>query len=287
MTAEIAIVTSIAELRAALDAERAAGRSVGFVPTMGYLHDGHGSLIEAAAAANDVTFVSIFVNPLQFAPGEDLEAYPRDLEADAALSVAAGAALIFAPSVEEMYAEPILTNVHVNTVSDPLEGRHRPTHFDGVSTVVSKLFAIAGPCRAYFGEKDWQQLAIVRRMASDLSFPVEVVGCPIVREADGLAMSSRNVYMTSDERAQAVILHRALRHGVEVIEAGERDPDVVERAITTMIERQPAAEIDYVGVVDATTLLELAPLAGEVRLLTATRFGKARLLDNMGVVVPD
>ncbi|NNE74028.1 MAG: pantoate--beta-alanine ligase [Acidimicrobiales bacterium] len=287
MTAETTIVTSIAELRATLDAERAAGRSVGFVPTMGYLHDGHGSLIEAAAAANDVTFVSIFVNPLQFAPGEDLEAYPRDLEADAALSVAAGAALIFAPSVEEMYPEPILTSVHVNTVSDPLEGRHRPTHFDGVSTVVSKLFAIAGPCRAYFGEKDWQQLAIVRRMASDLSFPVEVVGCPIVREPDGLAMSSRNVYLTSEERTQALVLNQALRHGIELIEAGERDPDIVERVVSAMIETQPAAEIDYVGVVDAMTLLEPAPLAGEVRLLTATRFGKARLLDNMGVVVPD
>src|SRR5205823_4752076 len=190
---------------------RAQGQRVGLVPTMGYLHAGHASLIEAAARDNDVVAVTVFVNPLQFGPTEDLAAYPRDLERDTKLAEQAGASVVFAPSVEEMYptGEP-LTTVAVRQVSEPLEGRFRPTHFAGVATVVAKLFALAGPCRAYFGEKDYQQLAVIRRMSADLSFPVEVVGCPTVRDPDGLAKSSRNAYLTTEERAVAPTLHRAL-----------------------------------------------------------------------------
>ncbi|NIR36000.1 MAG: pantoate--beta-alanine ligase, partial [Actinobacteria bacterium] len=210
-------VTTIDEIRAALERDRAAGRSVGFVPTMGYLHAGHLSLVEASVAGNDVTVVSIFVNPLQFAEGEDLDAYPRDLAADSAECRAAGVDYVFAPSVEEMYPTPVDTTVTVASVAAPLEGAHRPTHFAGVATVVAKLFSIVGPCRAYFGAKDWQQVAVVTTMAADLSMPVEVVACPIVREPDGLAMSSRNVYLTPEERAQAPVLRRALDTGLEVL----------------------------------------------------------------------
>ena len=282
---DLDIIHTIAELRSRLDAERAAGRSVGFVPTMGYLHDGHLSLMRASVADNDITMASIFVNPLQFAEGEDLDGYPRELERDSAMCASVGVDIVFAPSVAEMYPEPILTTVEVNEVSAPLEGEFRPTHFAGVSTVVSKLFNISGPCRAYFGEKDFQQLAIIKRMVSDLSIPVEVVGCPIIREESGLAMSSRNSYLTDAERDAAGILNRALKAGAEAIEAGERSLTAVQSLMAEMIDAEPLAERDYVGVVDAATLRQVDPLVGELRLLTATRFGKARLLDNIGVTI--
>src|SRR5437764_314243 len=194
------LIDSIDAFRKALDAERAAGGSVGLVPTMGYLHEGHASLMRAAAAENDVVAATIFVNPLQFGANEDLAGYPRDLQRDQALATANGVSYLFTPSVEEMYplGVPTLTSVHVDGISAPMEGASRPIHFAGVATVVAKLFAIAGAGRAYFGEKDYQQLAVIRRMAADLSFPVEVVGCPTVREADGLAMSSRNAYLTAE-----------------------------------------------------------------------------------------
>lgn len=275
---------TIAGLRAALDQARAQGRTVGFVPTMGYLHDGHRSLIDAAARDCDVVAVSIFVNPLQFGPNEDLESYPRDLDRDLAICDEAGAAYAFCPSVEEMYPDgvPTATAVTVAGVSEDLEGTHRPTHFAGVATVVAKLFAIAGPCRAYFGEKDWQQLCVVRRMAADLSFPVEVVGCPTVREPDGLAMSSRNVYLTPEERRAAPALHRALQAGVAAIEAGERDPTAVRAAMHAVLDAVPEAKVDYLEVRDAGTLRPVDPLEGELRLLGAARFGRARLIDNVG-----
>ncbi len=206
----VEVVTTIAALRARLDADRAAGRTVGFVPTMGYLHEGHASLVAAASSRCDTTVVSIFVNPLQFAPEEDLDAYPRDLDRDLALAAAAGADLVFHPSVDEMYPTPVSTTVTVAGPSEGFEGASRPTHFAGVATVVTKLFGIVGACHAFFGEKDYQQLAVVRRLAADLSLPVEVVGCPISREPDGLARSSRNVYLTEAERAAAPVLHRAL-----------------------------------------------------------------------------
>ena len=278
------VATTIAEFRKALDAERLNGRTVGLVPTMGYLHAGHRSLIERSATENDVTAVTLFVNPLQFAPTEDLAAYPRDLDADIALSTEAGATFLFAPPVEEMYptGEP-LTTVSVAVVSEPLEGRSRPTHFAGVATVVAKLFAIAGPCRAYFGEKDYQQLAVIRRMAADLSFPVDVVGCPTVREADGLALSSRNVYLTPEQRAVAPTLYRALRTGKSLIERdGERDPAFVNDVMRSVIEAEPFFALDYAEVVNASDLTTPTRLVGDVRLLVAARLGKARLIDNLG-----
>jgi pantoate--beta-alanine ligase len=280
----VTTISTIAELRDVLDAARAEGRSVGFVPTMGYLHAGHGSLMEAARRNCDVVVTSIFVNPLQFAPDEDLDSYPRDLTADTELAERCGVDLLFVPTTREMYPAPIRTTVSVAGVSQGFEGRARPTHFDGVSTVVSKLFNVVGPCRAYFGEKDFQQLAVVRQMVADLSIPVTVVGCPTVREADGLAMSSRNAYLTPGERAAAPAVHRALRAGVAAVEGGARDPQVVRAAMEAVITAEPRAELDYAAVVDAATLKVPDPLVGTLRLLIAARFGKARLIDNVGVV---
>jgi pantoate--beta-alanine ligase len=282
---KVASVDRVDAFRKELDAARAAGRTVGLVPTMGYLHDGHASLVRRAAAECDVVAVTVFVNPLQFAPNEDLAAYPRDLERDIAVASRSGATLVFAPSTEEMYPEPVATTVAVGGVADGLESGHRPTHFAGVATVVAKLFAIAGPCRAYFGEKDYQQLAVIRRLARDLSFPVEVVGCPTVREPDGVAMSSRNVYLTDGERAAATVLHRALTEGVAVVEGGERDPAVVRSCMRTIIDAEPLAALDYAEIVRADDLSVPETLSGELRLLVAARFGRARLIDNTGVVI--
>lgn len=276
------IVTTIVDLRRRLDAERAAGREVGFVPTMGYLHEGHASLVTASVDANEVTVVSIFVNPLQFAPGEDLEAYPRDLDRDAEICAAAGADLVFAPLVEEMYPRPVETTVTVAEVAAPLEGESRPTHFAGVATVVAKLFSIVGPCRAYFGAKDWQQVAVVTRMAADLSMPVEVVACPTMRESDGLAMSSRNVYLTAAERREATVLRRALDAGLALVEAGETDARTVEAEMAAVVATAQYGTLDYVAAVQADTLVADGPLHDEIRLLVAVRFGKARLIDNDG-----
>lgn len=253
---------TIAGFRKALDGERAAGRTVGLVPTMGYLHKGHASLMTAAATDCDVVAATIFVNPLQFGPGEDLDAYPRDLDRDRAIAESVGVGHLFTPTVGEMYpdGQPIATIVAVAKVGDDLEGASRPTHFVGVATVVAKLFNIAGPCRAYFGEKDWQQLLIVRQMVRDLDIPVEVVGCPIVRDADGLAMSSRNVRLDPASRAAATVLHRALR-------AGQAAPDP-EPVMAALIDDEPLAELDYAAAI------------GD-RLLVAARFGPTRLIDNM------
>jgi pantoate--beta-alanine ligase len=278
-------VATIAQLRAELDRERAKGRVVGFVPTMGYLHDGHASLMRAARADTDLVVASIFVNPLQFGAGEDLDAYPRDLARDTDVAGAAGVDLLFVPAAEEMYPRPVLTTVSVAQVSERLEGATRPTHFAGVATVVAKLFAVVGPCRAYFGAKDFQQIAVVRRMAQDLSFPVEVVACPTQRERDGLAMSSRNVYLTPDERAAAPVVYTALRAGAAAITAGERDPAAVRELVAGIIEAEPLAELDYAEVVDADSFLVPETLTGNLRLLAAVRFGRARLIDNVGVTV--
>jgi pantoate--beta-alanine ligase len=278
-------VATIAELRVLLDAERAAGHIVGFVPTMGYLHDGHASLMRAARTETDVVLASVFVNPLQFGAGEDLDAYPRDLDRDTAVAHDAGVDLLFVPSVDEMYPRPVLTIVSVAEVSAPLEGAARPTHFAGVATVVAKLFSIVGPCRAYFGAKDFQQVAVVRRMAADLSLPVEVVACPTLREPDGLAMSSRNVYLTPAERAAAPVIYTALRSGAAAIGAGERDPAAVRDLMAQIITAEPLAELDYAEVVEADSFTVPDPLAGNLRLLAAVRFGRARLIDNVGVTV--
>ena len=250
--------------RKALDAERVAGRTVGLVPTMGYLHDGHASLMRRAAAECDVVAATIFVNPLQFSATEDLSAYPRDLEGDTDLAGAAGVSHLFTPSEREMYPsgrDGVLTTVHVSGPSEGLEGASRPTHFDGVATVVTKLFAIAGACRAYFGEKDWQQLLVVRQLVHDLSLPIEVVGCPIVREDDGLAMSSRNVYLSPEQRRAASVLHRAML-------AGRDHPADPEAAMRRVVASEPLAALDYAAV-------------REGRLLIAARFGTTRLIDNL------
>ncbi len=252
--------------------------------TLGYLHDGHGSLMRASAAANDVTVVTIFVNPLQFAAGEDLDSYPRDLERDRGVAAANGADLLFTPDLDEMYPEvPVLTSVSVAELSSLWDGASRPTHFAGMATVVSKLFNIVGPCRAYFGEKDFQQLAIIRRMVLDLSIPVEVVGCPIVREPDGLAMSSRNVYLDPAQRKAAVVLRRALDAGVAAIEAGERSTAAVDHRMAEVVAAEPLAELDYAAAVDPATLTQPDELGPNVRLLIAARVGSTRLIDNCGL----
>jgi len=284
----VKVATTIAETRWVLDEARREGGTVGLVPTMGYLHDGHLSLMAAARADTDLVVATIFVNPLQFAPGEDLASYPRDPDGDRAKAQQAGVDLLFSPEHDEMYPEPVLTTVAVGGLSQSMEGASRPTHFAGVATVVAKLFAIAGPCRAYFGEKDFQQLAVVRRMAADLSFPVEVVGCPIVREPDGLAMSSRNAYLTPEEREAAPVLQQALKAGAATVLAGERDPAAVTALVGEIIAAEPLAELDYVALVDPATLQpppgELEP--GTYRLLTAARLGTPRLLDNIALTVP-
>ncbi len=277
---------TIAEVRSVLDGERAAGRVVGLVPTMGYLHDGHLSLMRRARAQTDLVVASIFVNPLQFGAGEDLDAYPRDLERDGRLADDAGVDLVFVPDGAQMYPAPVLTTVSVAQLSEPLEGTARPQHLAGVATVVAKLFAIVGPCRAYFGEKDFQQLVVVRRMARDLSFPVEVVGCPTVRELDGLALSSRNGYLTAEEREAAPVVYRALRAGAATVLAGERGPVAVRTLMAQIIEAEPLAQLDYAEVVDADSFRVPDPLVGNLRLLAAVRFGRARLIDNVGVTVP-
>ena len=234
------VVDTIAGFRKALDAERAAGRTVGLVPTMGALHDGHASLIDAAARACDVVAVTVFVNPLQFGPHEDLSKYPRPFGADVALASAHGASYVFAPAVEEMYPGGVLTSVTVAEVSEGMEGAARPGHFDGVTTVVAKLFNAAGPCTAFFGEKDWQQLQVVRRMTADLSFPVEVIGCATVRAADGLALSSRNVYLDAGNRSAAPVLYSALTAAAALAESGERDLRILRAAIERVVATQPA-----------------------------------------------
>jgi pantoate--beta-alanine ligase len=279
-------VTTVVQLREQLDHHRLHGRSVGVVPTMGYLHRGHTSLAERAAAECDVVVVTIFVNPLQFAPGEDLAQYPRDPEGDHAKARDAGATLLFMPPEEEMFPagrEAVATTVEVAPLSSGMEGASRRTHFGGVCTIVAKLFNIVGPCRAYFGEKDYQQLAIVRRMALDLSFPVEVVGCPVVREEDGLAMSSRNVYLTPEERREAPVLRRALRAGAAAIAGGETDADRVRGIMSEVAGSATLGELDYVEVADPDTLEPLQVAGPSARLFGAVRFGRARLIDNTGV----
>lgn len=282
------VLSTKSEFREHLEAVRALGRTVGLVPTMGALHEGHLSLIRAAVADCDVVALTIFVNPLQFGAGEDLSAYPRPLERDLELAEDAGADVVFTPSTDEMYPEPTLSTVHIEELTAGMEGASRPTHFDGVTTVVTKLFNIAGPSRAYFGEKDFQQLAVVRRMTMDLDQPVTVIGCPIVREADGLAMSSRNVYLSAPEREAATVINRALRAGAAMISAGERDPSVVEAHMASIIEAEPLAELDYAVVVDPDSLETPAELVSgtTARLLMVAKVGTPRLLDNLGVDVP-
>ncbi|MCI8791443.1 MAG: pantoate--beta-alanine ligase [Eubacterium sp.] len=274
------IVAETEEVREQVRQWRKEGLSVGLVPTMGYLHEGHKSLIDKAVQQNDRVVVSVFVNPIQFGPGEDLATYPRDLERDAALCEAAGASLIFHPEKENMYFDDFCTFVDMDGLTKGLCGKTRPTHFRGVCTVVSKLFHIVQPDRAYFGQKDAQQLAVIRRMVRDLNFDLEIVGCPIIREEDGLAKSSRNTYLSQEERAAAVILHKGLLRGEEMIRNGERDASAVIREITGIIESEPLAKVDYVEVVDFDRIEKIDTIEGNVLAAVAVYIGKTRLIDN-------
>ena len=274
------IVKTISEVRNEVKNWRKQGLSVGLVPTMGYLHEGHKSLIDRACKENDKVVVSVFVNPKQFGPGEDLATYPRDIQRDAALCEDAGAALIFNPEPEEMYFDDFHTYVTMESLSDELCGKTRPIHFRGVCTVVSKLFHIVAPDRAYFGQKDAQQLAIIKRMVRDLNFDIEIVGCPIIREADGLAKSSRNTYLNPEERKAALVLSKAVGLGQELIQKGERNADVIVEKMKQLIEEEPLAKIDYVQAVDAISIQPVAEIKGTVLVAMAVYIGKTRLIDN-------
>lgn len=274
------IVNTIEEVRRYVKQWRMEGKTIGFVPTMGYLHEGHRSLIERADKDNDIVVVSIFVNPTQFGPNEDLESYPRDMQRDSEVCKEAGADLIFNPEPSVMYEDNASTSVKVAGLSDELCGRSRPVHFGGVCLVVSKLFNIVLPDRAYFGQKDAQQLAIIKKMVRDLNFPVEIIGCPIVREKDGLAKSSRNTYLSETEREAALVLNRALLKGREAIEGGERDALAVKKIITEVIKQEPLAKIDYVEIVDFDTIRKTDNIDKNVLVAIAVFIGKTRLIDN-------
>lgn len=274
------IEKTVAGVKAQVRAWKKEGLSVGLVPTMGYLHEGHKSLIERAVKENDKVVVSVFVNPTQFGPTEDLESYPRDLNADSILCEDAGAALIFAPEVSEMYAEDFTTYVNMSGVTAELCGKSRPIHFRGVCTVVNKLFNIATPDRAYFGEKDAQQLAVIRRMVRDLNMNVEVVGCPIIREADGLAKSSRNTYLSPEERQAALVLSRAIKAGKAMVQSGEKDGEKVLDEMKRIISEEPLARIDYVEMVKWDTIEIHHTADCPILVAIAVFIGKTRLIDN-------
>lgn len=265
-----------------LEQARRGGSTVGLHPTMGALHGGHAANIRQAACECDLVALTIFVNPLQFGPGEDFEAYPRDLDRDLAVAEEAGAGVVLCPSTGAMLGRPPLVTVIVKGLSDRWEGSTRPGHFDGVATIVTKLFALAGPCVAYFGEKDYQQLAVVRRLVEDLSLPVRVVGCPTVRETDGLALSSRNRYLSPEQRQAAPALYWALLAGKRAIEeGGDRDAARVVEAMLAVARRQPLVDLEYAAAVDPDDLEPLGEVTGPARLLIAGRVGPARLIDNL------
>jgi pantoate--beta-alanine ligase len=275
-------IETISDLRAACESARARRHRVALVPTMGFLHEGHRSLMRAARAAGDLVVVTIFVNPLQFGAGEDLDRYPRDLSGDLAICDDEGVDVVFAPSVAEMYpsGRP-LTSVHVDGLTDHLCGASRPTHFDGVGTVVTKLFSIVGPCSAFFGQKDAQQLAVIARLVEDLNLPVEVVGCPIVREADGLALSSRNAYLSAAQRRAALVLSCALAASAQAVSAGERDAAALIDLIRGIVAKEAEVELEYVEVRTARELAPVAALDGDILVALAARVGATRLIDNV------
>ncbi len=277
------VVSTIAEFRV----ERARLGDLGFAPTMGYLHEGHISLMKRAKEECGAAAASIFVNPTQFGPNEDLSRYPRDLPRDLSLLEAAGVDLVFTPEPAEMYPEGFDTSITVGAVSEGLEGGSRPGHFNGVATVVAKLLNIVQPTRAYFGQKDAQQAAVIRKLALDLSIPAQIVICPTVREPDGLAMSSRNVYLSPADRQSARVLFRALTLARILVERGERKAEAVREAMRRTIAEEPSAEVDYVSLTDNLTLKEIEDrLSGEVLASMAVRFGKTRLIDNLVIDVP-
>ncbi len=272
------IARTVEEAKQITRAWKRNGETIGLVPTMGYLHEGHASLIERARKENDRVVISVFLNPTQFAPNEDLESYPRDFDRDCALCEKIGADLVFHPEPEEMYHDPHAF-VNIDLLSSTMDGAARPIHFRGVCTVVSKLFNIMQPDNAYFGQKDAQQLAIVKKMAADLNFDVKVNGCPIVREADGLAKSSRNTYLSAEERAAAPILFKAIQKGQEIIEPGMRAADL-EAAMKDVLASEPLANTEYVTAVDALTMQPVETIDRDVLVAMAVRIGTTRLIDN-------
>ena len=274
------VVSTIKEVREQIMEWKQQGYEVGLVPTMGYLHEGHKSLIERAVKENDKVVVSIFVNPMQFGPNEDLDTYPRDLERDAALCSDVGADLIFNPESSEMYKDDFCSFVDINGLSDGLCGKSRPTHFRGVCTVVTKLFNIVAPDRAYFGEKDAQQLAIIKRMVRDLNIDIEIIGCPIIREKDGLAKSSRNTYLSVEERNAAIILNKSLTLAKEKIQDGERNSGAIIKLIEETINSEKLARVDYIEVVDSLSMKKVERIEKSVLVAIAVFIGKTRLIDN-------
>lgn len=273
------IVSAIEEVRRQIKEWREEGCTVGLVPTMGYLHEGHLSLIDRAGE-NDKVVVSIFVNPMQFGPTEDLDSYPRDLDRDAKLCEEHGVDLIFHPQPEEMYDKHFCSFVDMSVLTEELCGLSRPVHFRGVCTVVTKLFNIVTPDKAYFGQKDAQQLAVIKRMVKDLNMPLEIVGCPIVREEDGLAKSSRNTYLSEEERKAALVLSRAVFLGEKMVKDGERDCRKIREAMVEEIEKEPLAKIDYVKTVDLLTMQQIEKIETGVLAAMAVYIGKTRLIDN-------
>jgi pantoate--beta-alanine ligase len=280
------LVRSIEEVRGVLRRSRLEARTIGLVPTMGALHDGHLSLVAASRTRCDLSVVSIFVNPTQFGEGEDFEAYPRDLEADSALLADAGVDVVFAPSADAMYPAGAVTRVDPGPLGTVWCGASRPGHFVGVATVVTKLLDIVGPDVAFFGEKDFQQLRVIERVVGDLDIPVHVVGCPIVRERDGLALSSRNRYLTSEQRSHALVLSRALARAQERVASGDTDGAAVQAELAATVSSEPGVELDYAAVVDSRTLACVTRISREGRALVAARVGNARLIDNVALHPP-
>lgn len=279
------VLKTVKDVRNIVKEWRAEGLTVGFVPTMGYLHEGHESLIKRASDENDRVVVSIFVNPMQFGPNEDLSSYPRDLERDSVICERAGANIIFNPESEEMYFDDFSSFVDINGLSNELCGKSRPIHFRGVCTVVTKLFNIVTPDRAYFGEKDAQQLAIIKRIVRDLNINVEVIGCPIIRDEDGVAKSSRNTYLNAEERISARVLSKSLRHAKEAIQLGERDSAKVIDVIIEAISKEPLAKVDYAEVVDLMSMEKVNEINKSVLVAIAVFIGKTRLIDNFTVEI--
>ena len=278
------VTTTVEETRKLVKNWKKEGKTVGLVPTMGFLHEGHASLIRRCREENDIVVVSDFVNPTQFGPTEDLEAYPRDFKRDSELCESLGADLIFHPEPKDMYHDPH-AYVSIDTLSDTLCGKTRPIHFKGVCTVVSKLFNIVAPDRAYFGQKDAQQLAIIRKMVQDLNFDIQIVGCPIIREEDGLAKSSRNTYLSPEERKAALVLSRSVFLGEKMVKEGERDCKKVIAAMTEEIEKEPLAKIDYVKIVDLSTMQQIDTIEHGILAAMAVYIGKTRLIDNFSYEV--
>lgn len=274
---------TVAAVRAQVKEWKKEGLTVGFVPTMGYLHEGHGSLISAARANNDKVVVSIFVNPMQFGPTEDLASYPRDLDKDSAYCESLGVDMIFHPEPEEMYHDNFSSYVDMSVLTEELCGLSRPVHFRGVCTVVNKLFNIVQPDRAYFGQKDAQQLAIIKHMVEDLNMDLEIVGCPIIREEDGLAKSSRNTYLSAEERQAALILSKSIKLGQKMVEEGEKSADALVNAMCQLINTEPLAKIDYVKAVDGLTMQQIKEVKSPMLVAIAVYIGKTRLIDNFMV----